>query len=668
MIRAAVLLAFGLVLFARPALHARQDDAQTKVDFRVTTSAPGRVVIDRGTADGLRRGDRVTLRPKEGGSYLGVITEPLERIATVELDQRAATLETGTRGDTMVSKDRFKKKKTTSPPKDAPKDAAKDPAKDPVKDPAKSAAKDPAKDPAKSGDPAKGAGAMKSNGPNGNGKNGEAAKPANGGKPADPAAPKNGATKSTKTPKDGAATQSTPKNGDPAKTKPVAKPGGARVKSGAQDGSDPLDWKNKDQDFKSDMALLSDVGSLKPEERQPAFRGTVWAAAGFGRSQLAKDSNNYFRAGAEFDADNLLEQGGSLHFDAEIDYRTKWLGHTSPDLLLRGLSYTVGDNRFSSERVEVGRFLQHIMPEFGYLDGVEWTHRTNGGDRVGASFGFMPENDDDFSSFDDLQIGVYYDWRADDSERFVLTGAYQQTWHDSDRDRNLLIGRMLLQSGDGWDFRGTAWVDYYNEDDKAKSTGLEVTQAVASLTRTFDDGDGFSFAYDQRRFPELERYGEYIPLSTDDELKDNKNSRLSISGWTYLDNTTRFHAIGGAWTDEDESGSFVEGGIDFPNVLMEDARLDVTGFVTKGQFESVVGGRTSYGVTLDNGRFDVFYEYGGHKADGFSQAVGEFEQHRGYVSRTFYFADNWLLTLQGGVSVSDSEVSWDAGFFVRKTF
>src|SRR5215813_259492 len=56
--------------------------------------------------------------------------------------------------------------------------------------------------------------------------------------------------------------------------------------------------------------------------------------------------------------------------------------------VLYRLSYSIGGDRFAPDRIEVGRFLQYGMPEFGVLDGVEWDRRLAGGDSFGASVGF----------------------------------------------------------------------------------------------------------------------------------------------------------------------------------------------------------------------------------------------------------------------------------------
>ena len=83
-----------------------------------------------------------------------------------------------------------------------------------------------------------------------------------------------------------------------------------------------------------------------------------------------------------------------LHFDGEVDWLTEQNDESGLDLLVRRLSYAWGGTRFTAQRWEGGRFLQHGMPEFGVLDGIEWTRRRENGHRYGVSVGFLPEPDD----------------------------------------------------------------------------------------------------------------------------------------------------------------------------------------------------------------------------------------------------------------------------------
>jgi hypothetical protein len=78
-----------------------------KVEMRVVSSRPGSATIDRGSDDGLRRGDRVTLRLRDGSVSYGLISRADERAADVDLDDQSLAPPPGTRVEALVPKSRF---------------------------------------------------------------------------------------------------------------------------------------------------------------------------------------------------------------------------------------------------------------------------------------------------------------------------------------------------------------------------------------------------------------------------------------------------------------------------------------------------------------------------------------------------------------------------------
>ncbi|HUR27157.1 MAG TPA: hypothetical protein VM509_03155, partial [Planctomycetota bacterium] len=57
-----------------------------KVEMRVVDGRPGAATLDRGGVDGLRRGDRVALRQKDGSVVHGTLIRIEERASIAELD------------------------------------------------------------------------------------------------------------------------------------------------------------------------------------------------------------------------------------------------------------------------------------------------------------------------------------------------------------------------------------------------------------------------------------------------------------------------------------------------------------------------------------------------------------------------------------------------------
>ena len=80
-----------------------QDEGLLVLELRaVSETGSGRVVIDRGTLDGLVVGDLVTFLPREGPPVRGSLREIAARSGTVELFDSAARVAPGTRGEARV--------------------------------------------------------------------------------------------------------------------------------------------------------------------------------------------------------------------------------------------------------------------------------------------------------------------------------------------------------------------------------------------------------------------------------------------------------------------------------------------------------------------------------------------------------------------------------------
>ena len=86
------------------------------------------------------------------------------------------------------------------------------------------------------------------------------------------------------------------------------------------------------------------------------------------------------------------------------------------------------------------------MPEFGVLDGVEWSLRRPGGDRFGVSLGAMPEPNADHDTGQDLLLAAFYTW-VDDVDM-----AYSIHFADTDgpdqSDKTLLMRVWCVRAAD----------------------------------------------------------------------------------------------------------------------------------------------------------------------------------------------------------------------------
>ena len=537
-------------------------DGLERVELRVSSTWPGKVVVDRGTRDALAIGDVVTFHPRTGGTIQGTVASLKERSAVVEFQNTDRIPPAGTRGEVMIPTARL-----TAPP-----------------------------------------------------------------------------TKEEK--------KETPPSGD---------------KTAEGTGEHPP-WQNKDEDYKEGAPLLSGMKPIRPKDREKTLTGRAYLIAQVTESPSGNYDNSFLRIGTDLIYNNPFSKGGSLRINAEIDYLTEFQqDELTLDLLVRRLSYTRGGTRFSDTRWEVGRFLQHAMPEFGVLDGGEWSMRRSNGHRFGASVGFMPELLDDFDTGDDLQFSVWYEWVSDDREWLTVAAGYQKTWHNGAADRDLLVTRIRYLPLRGWKFNGTFWVDFYTGGDAIKGEGVELTQAVASLNRQWKNS-GLDIIYTRFRFPEILRNGEFIPPIFADEIANNRYDRLAANYWRQISPKTKLHGHLSGWDDEDDSGGAGELGLDWQDLLGRNSRLDVTGFVGYAQFEEVYGLRAEYVKFTPRGRWEFTYEITEHRLLGFPPDVDDLIQHRARIGRVFYTVagidfNAWVE----GVNY-DEEFAWTVGLNLQKRF
>jgi hypothetical protein len=341
-------------------------------------------------------------------------------------------------------------------------------------------------------------------------------------------------------------------------------------------------------------------------------------------------------------------------------------GEERSELRLDRFSYTHGGNRFSRDRFEFGRFLQYEMPEFGVLDGGQWTHRLPGGDTFGASAGFLPDADSHQDTGDDLEFAGYYRWVADESEQLSLAGGYQKTFHHLDSDRDLLVGKIVYLPVKGWDLTGTAWVDLYTQKDEAKGAGLGLTQAYVSTGKRFDGGSTMRFTYTHQEFPETEL--DLFTPPTFAELADAHSDRAAISTEQRLAKNFGVFASGGAWVDEEDAGGDGELGFDIEEVAFSGSRLELAGFGTQGRFSTTIGGRAGLGGTTGAGSWLVGYEFTYDDIQGFEDDNNTLPQNRVHASFDVNTASGWSFSIHGDVLLFDEETSYAAGFFIQRSF
>jgi len=430
-------------------------------------------------------------------------------------------------------------------------------------------------------------------------------------------------------------------------------------------------WVRQDDDWQPGMPLLSAVEIRRPEQRPPSVSGRMYFIGDGISSTLDDRSDVFLRLGTDLHVDNPFGDGGQLHYSGELNHRATDV--PPPDERAFGkyrinrLSYSHGGNRFEPERWEFGRFLQHGMPEFGVLDGVEWGRRLHDGSSLGASFGLMPEPDVDMADSDDLQLAGYYRWVSDESERLAVSGGYQKTWHEGESDRDLFVGKLQVLPADGWSLQGTVWIDLYTSDDDAKGSGLELTQAIVRASRRWDGGTGLDLTWSHLRFPELLR-GEFQPVTLA-ELADARNDRLALAGYTPLSEDLLLRAEVGAWDDEDDSGGDAELGFELEDLFVEGGQGRAAVYGVDGRFSEGVGARVGFGRQLGRQHWDVDYEVSEQHEKDFDVGFADVLQHWLRARWGISLEHGWDLSLGAGLRLWDQdERSTHLSVYAQKRF
>lgn len=429
-------------------------------------------------------------------------------------------------------------------------------------------------------------------------------------------------------------------------------------------------WQNEDEGYVEGQPLLSRVDSVRPEKRPWAVSGRVWTA--FDVIVGTQDrTDGFYRGGVDARAENPFGLGGQLHFDGEINHRHALDDNgNDEDVTLSRLdrfSYTYGGTRYRRDRFQGGRFLQRGMPEFGELDGVEWSHRFANGHRVGSSMGWMPEPDKDHTTGRDFQIAGWYEWVANELEELAFAAGYQRTWHGGAPDRDLLVARMHWLPLQGWNASATAFLDLYSAGDDEKS-GIGLTHLNAVVRRQFKNA-GIDFAFAHQEFPDIER-NEFVFDEGLTGLPDDRLNRLSANGWTRMGRKLRLRGHVAGWVDEDDAGSDGEVAlaVDDPLLLFDDDRIELAVFGNVGQHTKSHGARGTYGQTYDAARWDLMYEIADHRFNGFNADNDDLLQHRVRASGELWTLSGWTFSLYAEARLWSDEGAGLVGAFLQRSF
>lgn len=429
-------------------------------------------------------------------------------------------------------------------------------------------------------------------------------------------------------------------------------------------------WQRQDDEWTPDQPLLSIIRPFRPHEREPRTTGRVYSIFDYIHDSEGSRSDMFARLGTDLTFENAFRQGGTLHVDGETNYRRTDVpdddDENGTNFRLDRLSYAFGGNRFAANRYELGRFLQHELPEFGVLDGIEWSKRTAGGNTFGASVGLMPEPDEDQSSGDDLQFAGSYRFIVDESELLSVQAGYQKTFHELAADRDLFVAKVLYFPPAAWNFSATTWIDWYTGGDTAKGSGPEVTQAYLTTGRLFESGSSLRATYTHRAFPEIER-NEFLPV-TAAQLADDRSDRATVSGRRAFGRKFALTGLIGAWNDEDDSGGDAEGGFQLDDILFEKSRFEAAAFGVSSLYNTTLGWRAALGTRSSHGAWRLGYEFTLNDIDGFTADNDDIPQHRVSTSFDTFTDSGWSFSTHLDTLFFDSETAVLLGLFVQRSF
>ncbi|MFK7739032.1 MAG: hypothetical protein AB8H80_01820 [Planctomycetota bacterium] len=415
------------------------------------------------------------------------------------------------------------------------------------------------------------------------------------------------------------------------------------------------------------MPLLGRRRAPRPEERESRVHGRLYGRGNLVRT-LDSFSQSFLVAGADFDINNVEGKGGTLRFHGEFVRSTEFSGNAGNDLRIYELSYERGGNRFEPWRLQMGRFLQRDVPEFGLLDGIEVGYRQENGDRFGVNLGYLPELDDDLESFADLAVSAWYVWNQDVGERVTYALAYQKTWHRLEGDRDLFLLKARFLPENGWDVSSSIWVDIYDNDDVIKDESVEVTRANLFASRRVKGEGGVELFYDREEYPELRRQENQqtlLPQTLAGAHVDRASARL----WWHSGEKTQWFTRWTGWVDEEGEGGAGELGLHwFEHAEGGGARTGLAAYHIEALTSSVSGVRLEHGGTYDFGRLDLLYELGFAHFDDRPNRFNDLLQHRLGALVTTDLGSGWDASFNFDATLWDEEASFALGIYLQRLF
>ncbi|MEZ6016772.1 MAG: hypothetical protein R3F49_16765 [Planctomycetota bacterium] len=445
-------------------------------------------------------------------------------------------------------------------------------------------------------------------------------------------------------------------------------PNAARV-----EGLPPPVWHNPDDQWEDGLPLLAEVTGPRPDERPSTWTGRGTLGGYFLKDDGALPRDDAVgRVGLALEGQNPFGRGGRMHVGVELraertDFSDPALEDDSNTFLrVDELSYEWGGTRDEPRRYEVGRFLQYAFPELGLLDGVEASQRLDNGVRIGASVGSQPALDRERSVENAPQVALWALIPFAEERRGELGLALQETWFDGQQDRDLFLARARWTDGLAWRADATTWIDLYRSDDVGKSSGAELTEARASLTRTFESGAGARLDLSQVKFPSLRRYRAQD--FTAEELRDANTTTASFSTWVPHGDRGTWNGRIGVWTDDEADGGWADVGYDrrFDGDVID--RGSGALFYSDNRDGNIVGVRTRVSGPGLGGRWSAGLDFGLYDRLDTNGGTDQLQQGALRAGWSGAFGDGWYLYLDGAQRFGDDQDAISLDFTLQRSF
>ena len=431
-------------------------------------------------------------------------------------------------------------------------------------------------------------------------------------------------------------------------------------------------WEHEPEEFDPARPLLTPSAHTPPAEQPSTLHGRAFGAFDFytdgeeggGEAWLA-------RTGVDAKWTNPFGRGGVLDVRTEVFRRQSEFDATDEELTrlrIDRLSYRIGDTREDPRSIGIGRFLHTELSELGLLDGVEFVQRMPNGDRLGASFGYLPEPFAELDTGDDLAASVFYRGFIGAGAELSYAGAFQKTWHDGDADRDLVLAALDWVPGEVFSLHGNAWLDLYGSDALTKDSGPELTELHLAANWRFESERGFGLSATHVKWPEFER--DEFPEASLADLAEAEVTRLGANAFTAVGRRLRLRGRADVWEDEDESGT--SGELELARTNAPSSRgygeVALAVFANDAKWLSVYGARISTRRRAGGFGWRLSYEAAFFDTGDFGDFENEELQHLARVGIDREFGRAWSLSLDGDARFGDDQSGYALGLNLSRRF